>query len=395
MQLNIEKLPIVFETMKKNNVDAWIITGRESILKGDPILSVLGDLDFIIATTLVFTQNKLISIVSPLDVDGYRLFDGIDEVVEYKGTMKDTIYEVLEALKPDTIALNYSKDDAASDGLTFGMYSMLEMVFEQLTKKPNIVSAYPIVNEVRGRKTKSQIEIIKDCAIKADEFMRMVPSICKEGTTSLDIFNFLQDIADQNGYEMSWTPSQCPGVSVDPNVPSGHMGIIETPILKGHVINVDYGVRKDGYCSDLQRMYYVLNDGETDAPQSVKDAFYVIRDAVAMAKDFMKAGVTGFEVDQVARHYVVDNGFDSWNAALGHQVGHQTHDGGTILANRRARYNRPELIDQPLLVGNIFTIEPSLNIPEGRIGLEEDVLITENGTVWLVEPQQELILIKI
>ena len=53
------------------------------------------------------------------------------------------------------------------------------------------------------------------------------------------------------------------------------------------------------------------------------------------------------------------------------------------------------MIDTPLQVGNVFTIEPSLEIAEGRIGLEEDVVITENGTEWLVEPQRELILIRI
>jgi Xaa-Pro aminopeptidase len=231
--------------------------------------------------------------------------------------------------------------------------------------------------------------------IKANEYLLSVPSMCKKGTTSLDIFNYLHEVAYNDGYGMSWADSQCPGVSVDPNVPAGHMGIIETPIVPGYLINIDYGVSKDGYCSDLQRMYYVLKEGETDAPEHVKKAFYLVRDAVWAAKDFMKAGVTGFQVDQIARHMIVDEGYDSWNAALGHQVGHQTHDGGTILANRRPRYNRTELIDSPLQVGNVFTIEPSIEIAEGRIGIEEDVVITENGTEWLVEPQKELILIKI
>ena len=194
---------------------------------------------------------------------------------------------------------------------------------------------------------------------------------------------------------MSWADSQCPGVSVDPNVPSGHMGIISTPIVKGYLINIDYGVKKDGYCSDIQRMYYVLKDDEDDAPEEVKEAFYLVRDAIKAAKEFMRPGVTGFEVDQVARHMIVDMGYDSWNAALGHQVGHVTHDGGTILANRRPRYNKPELIDTPLQVVNVFTIEPGVEVAAGSKGIEEDVVITENGTEYLVEPQRELILIRL
>lgn len=396
MYLDKEKLPIIYEALTENDVDAWLITGRESIMKSEPILSVLGDMDFIIATTLIFTAaEKCIAIVSPLDVEGYKLIEGIDEVVEYQTTMEESIYEVLSKLKPKTLALNYCSSDAAADGLTVGMYRMLERVFERLDHTMQTVSAFPIVSDVRGRKTSSQIEKIRHCAVKADEYLRRVPEICKKGTTSLDIFNFLHDVAYKDGYGMSWADSQCPGVSVDPNVPSGHMGIISTPIKEGYLINIDYGVSKDGYCSDLQRMYYVLKENEDDAPEEVKKAFYLVRDAIREAKEFMREGVTGFQVDQIARHKIVDEGYDSWNAALGHQVGHQTHDGGTILANRRPRYNRPELIDTPLRVGNVFTIEPGIETPWGRVGIEEDVVITEHGTEWLVEPQQELILIRI
>ncbi len=396
MELNKEKLPLIYETMDQYNIDGWLIVGRESIMKSEPVLPVLGDIDFIIATALLFLRNKkCIAIVSPLDVEGYKLIAGIDEVIEYPTTIEETIAEVLKRENPARLALNFSSQDASSDGLSVGLHLMLEKVFATIDFKGEVISAFDIIRRVRGIKTNSQIALIKDCAIKADEYLRRVPEICQQGTTSLDIFNFLQEVAYQDGYQMSWAASQCPGVSVDPAVPSGHMGIVETPIVKGYLINIDYGVRKAGYCSDLQRMYYVLQDDEEDAPSSVKQAFYLVRDAIKAAKEFLKPGVTGFQVDQVARHMIVDEGYDSWNAALGHQVGHMTHDGGTILANRRPRYNRPQLIDAPLEAGNVFTIEPGVVVPQGRIGIEENVVITTTGSAWLVEPQQELILIRI
>ncbi len=395
MELNKEKLPIIYEAMSKNDADAWLIMGRETIMKSEPVLPVLGDLSFIIATTLVFTREKCIAIVSPLDVEAYKTIDGVDEVWEYPGTMEDTIFEVLSGLKPRRLALDICSSDASADGLTVGMYRRLQRVLDRLETPPEVISAFPILSEVRGRKTPSQIEKIRDCAIQADKYLRSLPEVCHEGMTSLEVFNYLHEIAYKDGYTMSWVASQCPSVACDPNVPQGHSGLIDTPLVKGCTVNIDYGVRKNGYCSDLQRMYYVLKDDEDDAPDDVKKAFCLVRDAIDAARRFMKPGVTGFQVDQIARHMIVDEGFDSWNAALGHQVGHDTHDGGTILANRRPRYNRTELIDTPLQVGNVFTIEPGIEIPQGRIGIEEDVVITENGTEFLCPRQEELILIRL
>ena len=396
MELNFEKLSIVYRTLNEQNVDAWLITGRETIMKREPILRVLGDMDFIIATTLIFSrEGRCIAIVSPLDAECYKLIQGIDEVIVYPGAMKDTIAQVLTRLNPGVLALDFSSDDAAADGLTVGMHMMLQDVFKSIGFKGEVTSAFPIINKVKGIKTKSQQEKIRDCAVLAEKYLRRIPSICREETTSLDLFRFLHEVAFEDGYGMSWAESQCPGVSVDPNVPSGHMGIISTPLVKGYVINIDYGVSRDGYCSDLQRMYYVLKDDEEDAPEHIRKAFNLVRDAIRAAVAFMKPGVTGFQVDQVARHMIIDEGFDSWNAALGHQVGHETHDGGTILANRRPRYNKPALIDTPLDAGNVFAVEPSVKVAEGRIGIEENVVITENGGVFLAPPQEELMLIRL
>ena len=395
MELNKDKLPIIKNALKENELDAWCVLGRETIMKSEPILPVLGDMDFIIATGLIFTQDKIIAIVSTLDEEGYKLIDGIDEIITYTGDLMVPVAKKIKELNPKKLGLNFSKNDASADGLTYGMKLKLERQLKEVGFEGELVSAVNLIAKVRGQKTAEQIKKIKHTAEVALKYLESVPTMLKDGTTSLDIFNYLHEVAHNDGYGMSWTPSQCPGVSVDPNVPAGHMGIIETPIVKGYVINIDYGVSKDGYCSDLQRMYYILKDDEDDAPEEVKRAFYTVRDAIKMAKDAMKPGVTGYQIDKIARSHVVSEGYDSWNAALGHQVGHETHDGGYILANRRPRYNRPELIDQPLDEGNVFTIEPGVETSRGRIGIEEMVVITKDGCEWLVPPQQELMLVRV
>ena len=41
----------------------------------------------------------------------------------------------------------------------------------------------------------------------------------------------------------------------------------------------------------------------------------------------------------------------------------------------------------------VFTLEPGVPTRAGRLGIEEDVRVTENGAEFLLEPQQELYLV--
>ena len=49
------------------------------------------------------------------------------------------------------------------------------------------------------------------------------------------------------------------------------------------------GVKFEEYCSDIQRVAYVLRDGETEAPKEVQRGFDVIRSAIENSRAAMKA----------------------------------------------------------------------------------------------------------
>lgn len=395
MHLDSEKLKVVYSAMQNSDADVWIVVGRETAIKSEPILPVLGDMDFIIAAALAFTKDRCYGIASVLDANGFRQIDGIDEVVEYT-TLEQGIGDLLKQLNPKKVALNFAANDPSADGLTYGYWLMMQDVFDSIGFKGEVISAEPIIQQVRGIKTPAQLAVIEECSeITIEIFDEVTKYITeKEDLTSMDIYNKMLELTYARGCTTSWSADQCPGVSVGPDYPGGHMGPVEIKVEKGHCINIDFGVAKNGYCSDHQRTWYILKDDEQDAPEDIKAAFQAVVDGVQLAYDFIRPGVTGNQVDTVAREHITGLGYPDWNASLGHQVGHRTHDGGKSLAPRKPRYNKPELIDVPLDAGLVFTLEPGVPTSGGRVAVEEMVVIEENGARWLSPPQKELILVR-
>ncbi len=75
--------------------------------------------------------------------------------------------------------------------------------------------------------------------------------------------------------------------------------------------------------------------------------------------------------------------------AFGHLLGRVAHDGATVLGPRWERY--AGICDLPIEVGNIFTLELHVVIPDrGIMSLEEDVLVCADGVEYLSNPQSNL-----
>jgi len=172
---------------------------------------------------------------------------------------------------------------------------------------------------------------------------------------------------------------------------ASHFAPAGKTIEPGHCFHIDFGIKTEGYCSDLQRTWYLLRGGESDAPDDVKTGFRVAYEAIQAAAKILKPGVQGWQVDKVGRDYLTSHGYEEYQHALGHQVGVWAHDGGMVLAPRWERYG--EAPNRKVEAGNVFTLELEVMTSAGFIGLEEIVEVTESGCRFLSKPQSELRLI--
>jgi Xaa-Pro aminopeptidase len=287
------------------------------------------------------------------------------------------------------LALDFSVDDYSADGLTHGMYLRLTEYFAETPYLDRFMSADDIVGALIGRKSPNEVRRIQAAIDIAESIFDDVGSFARPGKTEREIAQFMLDAADQRGVKPAWS-QPCPIVNTGPNSMVGHGVPSDLQIEPGHILHIDFGVQQDGYCSDLQRCWYVTKDGEHHPPEPVGAAFEAIVRGISVAADALKPGVKGWEVDAVARKTITSAGYQEYGHALGHHVGRSAHDGAGILGPKWERYGKtPFRKAEP---GNVFTLEPSIENAGGRgcLGIEEMVLVTENGCEWLSKRQTSL-----
>jgi Xaa-Pro aminopeptidase len=219
-----------------------------------------------------------------------------------------------------------------------------------------------------------------------EEIVDLVTAQIAVGKSEKDIADFIHDQFKQRGLPSAWSWDGCPIVNSGPNSAVGHgVPSANIHVEPGHIVHIDLGVQQDGYCSDIQRLWYVRRPGETELPPELQRAFDTVRQAIREGAKALKPGVKGYEVDQVARDVIVDAGYEEYMHAFGHGLGKACHDGGPLLGPRWERYgNTPDMLVE---AGNIYTLELGVITSAGYIGLEEDVLVTDDGVVFLSKEQ--------
>lgn len=395
MSLIQEKVNQAIEILKEQNIDLWLTFVRETSGVRDPVLDFLiGDNDLTWHSALILTKKGgKIAIIGNLEKAAIERMDVFNEVIGYDESISSPLRETITRLNPDWIAVNTSQNNVHADGLTHSMYEFLMQYLAGTPYTDRILSAEPIINAMRGRKTQSELARIQKAVDITEEIYLKTFDYIKVGMTEIEIADFMHNLMKEYGVGYAWPRENNPAVNSGPNKVVGHNGPSEIKVERGHVIHFDFGVKYEGYCSDIQRVAYVLREGETEAPLEVQRGFITIRTAIEKSREAMKAGVTGNSVDTISREIVTDSGYPEYKYALGHQLGRVAHDGGALLGPLWEKYG--DSPNQKLEVGQVYTLEPGLAVPNyGYIGLEEDVVLTDKGAVYLGDPQREIVLIR-
>lgn len=385
-----EKVAQATAILNELDIDLWLTYVRETTLTPDPVLPLIVDLDFTWHTALLLSRTgRHVAVVGHFDAENVRRLGIFDRVIDYHEGISGPLVDLFHEFDPRQIAINMSRHDVAADGLTHGLYLTLEDMLAGTPYAERLVPAEEVIAALRGRKSAAEVALMRQAAATTIEAFAAVEAYARPGMSQRHIADFVHSWVDGRGLAYAWPKPYNPIVTCGPNSPVGHAEPGEVSLERGHLLHMDLGIKQQDYCSDMQRMWYVLAEGETSPPPDVRQAFDVVRAAIEAGAAALRPGARGWEVDAAARRVIVDNGYPEYMHAFGHLLGRVAHDGATVLGPRWERY--AGICERVVEVGNVFTLELHVPVPgRGVMSLEEDVLVTADGLDYLAPPQTSL-----
>ena len=237
----------------------------------------------------------------------------------------------------------------------------------------------PVIAALRMQKDEDEIALVRQAIKITDDALKFVMKNLKPGCTEYQA---------QADFEYKIFHEGADGTAFPTIAGSGANGTMlhydtnrdvcedETLLL------MDLGAKFQGYCADITRTYPV-NGKYTDRQRQVYDVVLAANRAVAKAA---KPGMTLKELDDIAKDVLgegcVKLGLIEKKEDVGTYYMHGvSHHLGIDVHDVTAAWN------DKLRPGAIITDEPGLYIDEWEIGIriEDDILITENGSEVLSE----------
>lgn len=232
-----------------------------------------------------------------------------------------------------------------------------------------------------SRKCKDLQEIAlvkKACEITDEIFQEAIEKI-HVGMKEYELSALLQYLAISKGAS---------GMAFDTIVASGVRGAMPhgrptDQVFEEHAcITIDFGITYEGYQSDMTRTVCL----GTPDPE-MKKIYDIVKEAQQKGVDFIRAGVTGREVDAHVRAFITEQGYGAYfTHGLGHGMG--MGEGELPLLNQSSE----TILEEHM----IMSCEPGIYVPGlGGVRIEDDVLIENGVGVPLNHTTKELICLEV
>ena len=394
------------DLMYRNDIDMWVIISRE--YNEDPVLRTMLPATWLNArrrTMLVFYYEQTTNKLEKLAVARYNVGDNITSAWD-KDKEPDqwkALTDIITKRNPKKIALNYSNDFGIADGIVKTDYDAFMKNLPDEYKN-RVVSAENLAIGWIETRTPMEMQLFQ-------ELVNITHNIVKEAfsaqvinpgvTTTDDVVWFFRQKVTEMRLDTWFHPTvdiQRADEQLGSHITSFTAGDKQKIIMPGDLLHCDFGITYLRLNTDCQEHAYVLKDGETQAPQFLKDAFAKGNKVQDIFTANFETGKTGNDILSKSLEQAKSEGLQP--AIYTHPLGLYGHSAGTTFGMWDSQDGVPGSGDYPLHENTAYAIElnATVNIPEWnkdiRIMLEEDGFWGPKGFKYINGRQEDLILVR-
>lgn len=292
------------------------------------------------------------------EVEGAAVHIAENGVAEY--VAEEGLLEVFSRVAFQADALTVAKRDALSDA-----HESVEWV--PIPK---------VLTRLRASKEDVEVEQLRSAQSITEAVFEEIIGLLAPGMTEREVgaeivYRHLKRGADSVSFD--------PIVASGPNAARPHARPTERLLQEGEMIVLDMGGIRDGYASDMTRTVSLGDPGS-----EVRRGYAAVRRAQEAALNAAEAGMTGKELDAVARDVLEEEDLgDAFSHSLGHGIGLEVHEWPRV----------SRTMEEELPPGTCVTIEPGVYVPDVPYGvrIEDVIVLRPDGCENLTQTPKELL----
>jgi Xaa-Pro aminopeptidase len=227
-------------------------------------------------------------------------------------------------------------------------------VFLKLSRKCNLIDISENLQRARIIKTAYEINCIRKACNISKKIYKKIEAQVSTDLTERELKKIIDIEILKNGVEPSFSTITASGSNVK------HPHHVATNKKLTNPVLIDFGVRYNGYCSDVTRT--TGSKYETILEKILEDIY-----------DTVKPGISASQLDKLTRSKMGKNS-KYFITSLGHGIGLEIHERPWISTNS----------NDVLKSGMAFTIEPGI-YKNGGLRIENDFILKENGMEFLTK----------
>jgi len=255
-------------------------------------------------------------------------------------------------------------------GMPMGRETSLRMPLNDLTRLRNALpatefcDAMELVQALRMVKSELEIEVISKICAVASEAFENAPNLLREGQSLKDTFRaFRIDLLQRGADDVPYL--------VGGAGPGGYDDVIsppsDKPLEAGDVLMLDTGATLSGYFCDFDRNF-AIGQASSDA----RTAYARLHAATEAAIEAARPGMTCADLFKLMNDRI--GGTGSNVGRLGHGLGMQLTEAPSLI----------DFDETILQEGMVITLEPSMDLSEGKMMVHEENIVIRDGPAQLL-----------